>query len=275
MSQVCNSCNSQIVQDNEQHLCPTCKEQLYHCKICNAYMKEQDMPCFDSDKCFKCTEKEKQTNPSTEDEIYEWNDYGWVLCKKRRKCKKCKNYFLQGLHDDYDYNADNEKICVPCETKLFQKKYPEFEFAILNRFGKQIIHFRKMCVCGYYTKWYNATREDMDTGYRTVYQCSKCNPSTNMLTYEFIDHPLTFWYLQKEDRKCSLCNNIMRGDSRTIWGEIVQCEDHPPENTNGDIKYVFKNGWRAQRKVYQNKRYKWEYFKPGKFDANYKCTKGV
>lgn len=117
--------------------------------------------------CYMCLQDIKNNNPSSNENIYYFNEiyFEWMLHQK--KCERC-NYIKTLEHFEF-----NNIICNNCqlqkELEKIKKHNNDIDFMILDN----KIKGRKICPCGSYTDWINKFYVIKNH----VLRCKNCNPS--------------------------------------------------------------------------------------------------
>ena len=242
--------------------CNNCKIQVYKCKDCLNYYEKNK---FYYNSCIECL---KNNNPSDNNNIYEWNDNNksWKLIKIKKKCTICNiNYYIcEGKN-----NINEINICIQCQLQKLQKQFNNIEFNIIN----ENISFKKKCICNNFTNW-------IDKYYlfsKHIIQCNNCNPSTDMLIYEW-NELNKYWNINKIYKNCIKCNkkilckinNFTSDITQCINCDIIQCINCNPSNNY--IKFKFVNiGWNIDKiKIFNGNKHNWK--NTNIKDINYKCN---
>jgi len=249
-----------------KYMCNICNIELNKCNQCNKY--------FDiliQNKCLDCIENIKNNNPSNDNEIYEFDEkyLKWNLIEKKYICITCNNSkFYKKIHNVFKYYY-YEYNCSGCKIKDLKYIYNDLLFKIKFTEINEEILFKKICICNNYTEWINICYLNENNNLNNILQCKECDPSTNFKKYFYSCHQ-NKWFLEKEGKKCNLCEIILWKNNRDFWGDIIQCDIHKP--LNNFIKYKFTNtGYNIDKiKEFNGNKHIWKNLSI-KIDINYKC----
>lgn len=267
----CRSCNLGCFTSNcgckyytiniKEYWCENCNIQHDSCKKCNILYDK-----LNNKYCYECVEIIKNNNPSTNNNIYEYDEkyIEWKLCGK--KCKTCN--CIKEM-EDYKFHNDTCNYCeIQKELDNINNSKNEHEFMIIDN----KIKGRKICLCGYYTDWVDKFYIIEDNKTDNVLQCKNCNPSTDLSIYNYTD--CNVWNLQKSGMKCKLCDVILwrKNNCAEYWGDLIQCKIHEPQNNFIKFKLIDRYvGYKINKiKVFSNGKHYWK-TPPYNISANYEC----
>lgn len=248
------------VINTKEYWCEKCNIEHISCKKCNNLYDK-----LNNNYCYECVKIIKRNNPSTNDNIYNFDEtyVSWELCKK--KCEFCN--CIKKI-DEFKFNYDTCNYCELQKELDKIKKNSDVEFMII----KNEIKGRKLCLCGSYTDWVDKFYIVEDHKLNNILQCKNCDPSSDLYIYNYSIYNHV-WNLEKSGIKCKLCDVILwKINDREYWGDIIQCKMHKPQNTF--IKFKCIDGYIGYKidkiKVFSNGKHYWK--NPShNITTNYEC----